>query len=114
MAITVTKITGVGDFAVSNKRWHPRRLTFSGNYATGGEAITASALGLKRISAIIFQGGVAAASALSTGCPVTWDQANLKFVFFEGSSAGTALSEKTNAEAFPTGAFIDIVAIGYR
>jgi hypothetical protein len=42
MAVAVAKITGSQDFTGGNKKFRPRRLTFSGNYATGGEAIAAS------------------------------------------------------------------------
>jgi hypothetical protein len=92
----------------------PLRLTFSGNYATGGEAIAASSVGggLKKIEHVFIQGGVAMASGVATGVAIGWDQANLKFVFYEGSAAGTALSEKTNAEAYPTGCFIDVTFVG--
>jgi hypothetical protein len=113
MAVTAAKITGEQDTIFGNKKIRPRRLTFSGNYATGGEAITAANFGLRHLEQVIFQGGVAMASALSTGCPIGYDQANKKVVFFEGSAAGTALSEKTNAEAYPTGCFIDVTAVGY-
>jgi len=112
MAVAAAKITGAQDTVWGNKKVRPRRLTFSGNYATGGETIAASNFGLKKVEQIIFHGAVAMASALSTGCPVSWDQANGKLVFFEGSAAGTALSEKTNSEAFPTGCFIDVTAVG--
>ena len=112
MAIASAKITGVQDTVFGNKKVRARRLTFSGNYATGGEAYTAANFGLKKIEQIICQAGVAMASALSTGVPVGVDQANQKFVFFEGSAAGTALSEKTNAEAYPTGCFLDVTVIG--
>jgi hypothetical protein len=44
---------------------------------------------------------------------VFYDQANSKLTFYEGSAAGTALSEKTNSEAYPTGCFIDVTAVGF-
>lgn len=113
MAVTAARITGVQDTVETNKRQRTRRLTFTGNYGTGGETIAASLFGLKRIERIHFHGAVAMASALSTGCPISYDAANRKLVFFEGSSAGTALSEKTNSEAYPTGCFIDATAIGF-
>lgn len=114
MAVTATKITGAPDAVAGAERVHTRRLTFSGNYATGGEAITASTFGLRRISRLIMHAGAASAADVATAIPVGWDRANSKLTFYEGSSAGTALSEKTNAEAYPTGCFIDATAYGSR
>jgi hypothetical protein len=113
MAVTPTVISGAQDTTFGNKRVRPRRLTFSSNYATGGEAITAANFGLKKIEHLFFQGGVAVASDKTTAIPVFYDQANAKLTFYEGSAAGTALSEKTNAEAYPTGCFIDVTAVGF-
>jgi hypothetical protein len=45
MTVVATKITGAPDVVHGSERAHSRRLTFSGNYATGGEAITASTFG---------------------------------------------------------------------
>lgn len=112
MAVAAAAISGVKDYIDGNNDVCTRRLTFSGNYGTGGEAITAALFGLKVLQRIYFHGGVAMASALSTGCPISYDAANSKVVFFEGSAAGTALSEKTNAEAYPTGCFIDVTVVG--
>lgn len=113
MAIATAKITGCPDTTYGNEKVRTRRLTFSGNYATGGETVTPKTVfGLSKINRLIIHGSVAAASALTTGVPLFYDQANGKMVFFEGSAAGTALSEKTNAEAYPTGCFVDVTAIG--
>lgn len=111
MAVSAAKITGVGDIVVSNRKMLTRRLTFSGNYATGGEAITAATFGLSKLHQVVMP-GVASASDKATGIAVGWDAANSKIVFYEGSSAGTALSEKTNAEAYPTGCFMDVTVFG--
>jgi hypothetical protein len=113
MAVSAAVISGSPDTIWGNKDVRPRRLTFSSNYATGGEAITASTFGLKKLEQLLLQGGVAAASDKATAIPVFYDQANSKLTFYEGSAAGTALSEKTNAEAYPTGCFLDVVAIGF-
>lgn len=113
MAVAAAAISGVQDTTFGNKRIRCRRLTFSGNYATGGEAYTAALFGLKKIEQLVPLGGVAAASDKATSIPVFVDQANSKVTFYEGSAAGTALSEKTNAEAYPTGCFLDVTAIGF-
>lgn len=105
--------SAVADTAsVGNRRIRTRRLTFSGNYATGGETIPAARFGFTKVDNL-WHCGVAMAADVATSCPVAYNAATGKMVFFEGSAAGTALSEKTNAEAYPTGCFIDVTAIGY-
>lgn len=113
MAIAVTKPVAGSDYTSANKKVKVRKLVFSGNYATGGEAYTASSVGLRVIEQIIIHGGVAASSDVATAIPVFVDYTNSKFVFYEGSAAGTALSEKTNAEAYPTGCNFRATFIGY-
>jgi hypothetical protein len=114
MAVTATKIANSADMVHGAERAHSRRLTFSGNYATGGEAISASTFGLRRMTRLIPHAGVASSSDVATSIPIGWNTATSKLVFYEGSAAGTALSEKTNAEAYPTGCFIDVTAFGSR
>jgi hypothetical protein len=115
MAVAVATVAAGTDYVSGNKKVKVRKLTFSGNYATGGESLTASTtnVGLKKIDQVIFHGGVAAASDLATGVPVFYNHATSKVVFYEGSAAGTALSEKTNAEAYPTGCHVYATIIGY-
>lgn len=113
MAIASAAITGVKDAVVGNRDIRSRRLTFSGNYATGGEAVLASLFNLRQIERLLPHGGVAIASDRATAIPIFWDAANAKFTFYEGSAAGTALSEKTNAEVYPTGCFIDVTVLGF-
>lgn len=86
-------------------------LVFSGNYATGGEAVTAATFGLTRLDMLIFD-GIAVATDLATANPVKWNSATGKIAQYEGSAAGTALSEKTNAEAYATGSNVNVLAIG--
>ena len=113
MAVAVTTLTSGTDYVSGNKKVKVRTLTFSGNYATGGESLTASDVGLKKIHQVIFHGGVAAASDLATANPIFYNHATNKVVFYEGSAAGTALAEKTNAEAHATGSFVTATIIGY-
>jgi hypothetical protein len=120
MAFTAAKITGVPDYVSGNKRVHTRRLTFTSNYATGGEAIAGttalnqSTFGLSKISRVILHNAVAMAADVATGNPVSYNTATGKLVFYESGASGAAAAEKTNAEAYPTGAFIDISAEGSR
>jgi hypothetical protein len=115
MAIATAKVSGADDRSEGNRRRITRDLTFSGNYATGGETFTTTTanLGLRRIEEVIVHGGVAAAADVATAIPVHYNYSTSKFVFYEGSAAGTALSEKTNAEAYPTGAKCRVTIIGY-
>jgi len=96
------------------ERVHTRRLTFSGNYATGGEAITASTFGLRRISRLVLHNGVAASADLATSNPVAYNSGTGKIAFYESGASGAATAEKTNAEAYPTGSFLDVSAFGSR
>lgn len=120
MTVVATKITGVPDVVSGSERCHTRRLTFSGNYATGGEAVAATAaaattnFGLRRVTRLVPHAGVASSSDVATSIPIGWNNANGKLMFYEGSAAGTALSEKTNSEAYPTGCFIDVTVFGSR
>jgi hypothetical protein len=112
MAVTITRVTGAST-VWGNKRARVRDLVFSSNYATGGESVVASDVNLKTIEQVVIHGGVAAASDLATAIPVFYDYTTSKFTFYEGSAAGTALSEKTNAEAYPTGCKLRATFIGY-
>lgn len=113
MAVSAAKISGVDDFVIGTKKYRTRRLTFSGNYATGGEAITPAlfGVGMRKIEQLFTPGGVAMASDKASGIAFGLDAANSKITFYEGSAAGTAFTEKTNAEVYPTGCFIDVSAI---
>lgn len=120
MAVTATKITTAPDVVMGNQRVHTRRLTFSSTYATGGEAIAATAaartanFGLSRITRILLHSGVAASADVATSNPVAYNPATGKLAFYEAGASGAADAEKTNAEAYPTGSFLDVTAYGFR
>lgn len=120
MAFTSAKIAGVPDVVMGNRRVHARRLTFTSNYATGGEAIAGttalnrSTFGLSKVNRVIVHNSVAMAADVASGNPVSYNTATGKLVFFESAATGLAVLEKTNAEAYPTGSFIDITAEGSR
>ncbi len=86
-------------------------LVFSGNYATGGEAVTPATFGLTRLDVLIFD-GLAVSTDVATANGVKYNAATAKIVQYEGSAAGTALSEKTNAEVYATGSNVNVLAIG--
>lgn len=110
MAVAITRVTGA-DGVVGNKRRTVRDLVFSGNYATGGEALTASQLGLTRVETVTFHGSAMATDLATATIPV-YDYANSKVVHFESGASGAAQAEKTNAEAYPTGSAVRVTAIG--
>jgi hypothetical protein len=111
MAIAVTKVSGYAD---GGGRTRVLDLVFSGNYATGGETFgpTSTGVGLRSFSQVIVHGGVAISSDVATAIPIAYNYTTGKFAFYEGSAAGTALSEKTNAEAYPTGCKCRVTVIG--
>ena len=86
-------------------------ITFSGNYPDEGEPLVAADFGLAQIRDVIVHGLVRAADG-ETAIPADYDRATGKLVTYEGSAAGTALTEKTAAEAYPTGAFAEVTVIG--
>lgn len=109
MAITTTinKSSVMGD-----RRMNQCKLVFSGNYATGGEAITAAVLGLNVLEMVIFD-GVAVTSGFGAANPLKYNPTTGKISFYESSGAGTELQEKTNAEAYNAGLNVLCLAIGY-
>lgn len=112
MAVAITKPVPSADRTEGNKKHRVRILTFSGNYATGGEAITPQQVGLRRIEMVNFS-GVARAADGATANPVAWDFTNNKLWFYEGAASGAAIGEKTDAEAHATGAFVRAEFIGH-
>lgn len=112
MAIAYTAVTGAHRVE-GNKRVRVFDLVFSGNYATGGEAWSLSSIGLRKVDFVRLSGGAAPAGDEATAVVIGVDYTASKFVFYEGSAAGTALSEKTNAEAYPAGCYIRAEFVGY-
>jgi hypothetical protein len=111
MAIAATAVTGASHVA-GNKRRRFYDLVFSGNYATGGEAFTAATFGLRKVHFINVP-GAAVTTDRATSVVVGVDYTNSKFLFYEGSAAGTALTEKTNAEVYPTGCTMRVEVVGH-
>lgn len=115
MTITLGRIAGA-DYVDANKRVKIRTLTFSSTYATGGETITAASLGLKRVYQVL-GGGIATSTDLATANPVAYTintaGTSVTVLQYEGSAAGTAISEKTNSEAYATGSNCRTTFIGY-
>lgn len=113
MAVAITRVTGA-DSTFGNKRLKVRDLTFSGNYATGGESVTPANVGLKVIDQVLGS-NVAAAADLVTANPVFYNHATSKFVFYEDNAvaAAASLTEKNNAEAYATGTKMRVTFLGH-
>lgn len=109
MAVTVTAVERPTVFG--DRRVRIVDLTFSGNYATGGEALSAASLGFARVDLVALE-GAAVASDLATALVAKYNYATSKVAFYEGSAAGTALTEKTNAEAYPAGCVVRAMVVG--
>lgn len=115
MAITATPVTGA-NFKLANKKCRVYDLVFSGNYATGGETLQASTLGMKKFDQLISHGNLATSTDLATANPVgikvSSSGTSATVTQYEGAASGAALGEKTNAEAYATGSNIRVTAIG--
>ncbi len=115
MAITLTAVTGARN-VIGNQRSRTFDCVFSSTYATGGESITAAAVGLRKIYNVIGS-GVAISTDLATANPVGIRVAtagtSVLVTTYEGSADGTALAEKTNSEAHATGSTIRLTFLGY-
>jgi hypothetical protein len=115
MAVAIARPTGVSDYTAGNKRHRVRTLTFSGNYATNGETVTALAVGLKNIEQVNGT-GVAAASTPTTsvlvGAVIGTDGVNVAIRSYEAAASAAAFLEKDNAEAYITGQNIRLTFIG--
>lgn len=108
VAITIRKKGVLGDL-----QYRICDFVFSGNYATGGEAITPAVVGLSTTILAVNFDGIAISTDVATGNPVKFNAATSKIAQYEGSAAGTALSEKTNAEVYATGSNVTALVLGF-
>lgn len=113
MAVTITAVAGA-KHREGNKRVGVFDLVFSGNYATGGESVTASSLGFHAVDEVRVHGGVAVAGNLASAHAISYDYPTSKFTFYSSAAvAGAVLPEKTNAEAYPAGSKCRISVVGW-
>ena len=123
MAVALSRTSGRRADDVRALRFRFRTLTFSGNYATGGEVITgrgAGGPGLNRILAVIPLDSLIRAPSGVTGVvpviDVSSDGATVTIRALEDAAgaAGTPVGqEKTNAEAYIANSKLDVLFIGY-
>jgi hypothetical protein len=119
MAVALTRPSGRRADDVRALRFRFRSLAFSGNYATGGETITAASVGLKRILAVVpLDLMVRAASGVTGVWPVfdissTGTSVVVRSLEDAAGAAGSPFGqEKTNAEAYIANSKLDVLFIG--
>lgn len=119
MAVVATRPSGRRADDVHALRFRFRTLTFSGNYATGGETVTARSVGLFRILGVIPLNGFIAAPNAVTGNPYRFDLSSdgktltIRAAEDAAGAAGVAMfQEKTNAEAWTANSALDVILVG--
>ena len=118
MPFTITQPFGRRADDARSLRLRLRRVTFSGNFtAASGEVITAQSIGFKRVFGAIPVNGLAPQSDQSTANEVSVlpasDFTSLTLKLYENAAAGSPSALKSNAEAYTTGQFVDLLFIGF-
>lgn len=120
MAVALSRPSGRRAEDVRSLRFRFRTLTFSGNYATGGESLTARQFGLARVLAVVPLDSLIAAPAGVTGVIPKIDVASdgktfvIRALEDAAGAAGTTVgAEKTNAEAYVASSFLDVEVVGF-
>lgn len=119
MAVTITRPSGRRADDVRALKFRFRTLTFTGNYATGGEVLTSRSLGFYRVIGVVLLDSVIGDPAGVTGVTpkiiVSSDGRTVTIKSMEDAAgaAGTTIGqEKTNAEAYVANSKIDVLLIG--
>lgn len=110
MAVAVTQVGRKSVFGDKTVKFFD--LVFSGNYATGGEALTAATLGFKSVDFVTVDGG-SPATALTTATVQKYNYATEKMLTYEAAASAAPFIEKDNAEAYITGQFCRVMVVGY-
>lgn len=111
MALTLSRVTAT---VIGNKKMRTYDVTFDSSYVTGGESLTASDLGLKKVEQVLTDAG-AKNSAGTQSVPVRYDYTNgkLQAYRYDGASAGKANLEEV-ANTVDLSAFtVRLTAIGF-
>ncbi len=120
MSVTLTPVAGAST-VMGNKRIRVYDLAFGGTYATGGETVTASSLGLRKIHWVTPMNPITIGTTLANGgtLPVFTISASgtsVAIAQLEDAAGTVGLpigQEKTNAEAYVANATLRCVFIGY-
>src|SRR4051812_46689162 len=103
----LSKVTG---YASGNKKVRVYDVTFSGTYTTGGDALTPTALGFRKVEQFIPHGG-ATDGTVQYPVQYVYSSGNVK-LFESGGAAGTAAAEKGSAESL-TGITLRVTVVGF-
>lgn len=112
MAAAVAPTPGtrkVPTIAAPGLRWTESEVTFTGSYATGGEALDPKAFGLKRIVAVL--GSVTEAAGQTTAWFPHWDGPNAKLKLMGAAVGATGMTEHA-AAAYAAATVGHLVVIG--
>lgn len=119
MAVTVTRPSGRRADDIRALRLRYRDIAFSGNYATGGETISAASLSLKRILGVIPLDTLIRAANGVTGVQPVFDISAdgrtliIRALEDAAGAAGTPVGqEKTNAEAYIASSKLSVIIVG--
>lgn len=119
MAVTITRPSGRRADDVRALRFRYRLLSFSGNYATGGETINASDVNLRRILGVLPLDSLIRAANGVTGVKPVIDVAAdgrsmvIRSLEDAAGAAGTPFGqEKTNAEAYIASSRLPVLIVG--
>lgn len=96
MAYTHTPVSGSeGKTTWGNKKVRFVDVTFTGSYATGGEALVAKDFGMRSIMHVT--GVVTEAAGATTAWVTYWDKANNKLKMFGAAVGATGMTEHAAA-----------------
>lgn len=119
MAVATSRPSGRRSEDVRSLRFRFRTLTFSGNYATGGESFTAKQFSLIRVLGVIPLDSVIAAPNGATGVLPKIDVASDGRTFTiraledaAGAAGAPVGAEKNNAEAYIANSKLDVLLVG--
>lgn len=119
MAVAVSRPSGRRADDVNALRLRYRLLSFSGNYATGGETVTARSVGLSRILGVIALDSLIRAADGVTGIEPVFDvssdgrQVVIRGLEDAAGAAGATVGqEKTNAEAYIASSRLPVLFVG--
>lgn len=106
---TLTRPTPNPDYTEGPRKRRVRDVALSGTYTTGGDALLASAFGLRRIDELLVHTN-ATDGTLAYPCVYIYSSGKLK-LFETSASASTGLDEKGSGESL-TGITVRVTVIG--
>lgn len=119
MAVAISRPSGRRADGVSALKIRFRTLNFTGNYATGGEVLTARSLGFYRVLGIIALDTLIGDPATVTGVVpkfiISADGRTVTIKSMEdaaGAAGAAVFQEKTNAEAYLANSKLDVLIVG--